>query len=77
MGLSTIRKDSKRLHEKETPEYKDYVNKQFNPKGLKEVWVSDVTQFRFNQKNFYICVILNLYARKVIGHKASLRISSI
>lgn len=76
MGLSTIRKDAKRLYEEETPQYKVYVNQHFNPKHPNEVWVSDVTQFRYNQKTFYICVILDLYAKRVIGYKVSLRNST-
>ena len=35
------------------------------------MWVSDVTHFRYNNKIYYICVILDLYARKVVGYRVS------
>ena len=76
IGLLSMRKDSKSLYDKDKPKYKNYLNQQFNPQRPNEIWVSDVTQFRYNQKTFYICVILDLYARKVIGYKISLRNST-
>lgn len=36
-----------------------------------EVWVSDVTYFRPQNRNHYIYVILDLFSRKVIAHKVS------
>ena len=36
-----------------------------------EVWVSDVTYFSVFNRMYYICVIIDLYARKVIAHKIS------
>ena len=36
-----------------------------------EVWVSDVTYFSLFNRMYYICVIIDLYARKVIAHKIS------
>ena len=48
------------------------LNQQFNVSRPNEVWVSDVTYFRYNERNYYICVIIDLYARKVVGYKISL-----
>ena len=76
MGLSSIRKDAKALYEKDSLRYKNHLNQQFNPEHPNEIWVSDVTQFRFNNKFFYICVIIDLYARMVVGYKVSLRNST-
>ena len=36
-----------------------------------EVWVSDVTYHKFNNMVYYICVIIDLYARKVIAFNIS------
>lgn len=73
MGLASIRQSAKDLYDKETSRYKNHVNQQFDVKKPNQVWVSDVTQFRYNQKNYYICVIIDLFARKVVSYKISQR----
>lgn len=35
------------------------------------IWVSDVTCFKINQNYLYICVILDLFSRKVVAHRVS------
>lgn len=70
MGLVSIRQNAKALYEQEKREfYKNRLKQQFNVKTPNSVWVSDVTYFKCNNKNYYICVIIDLYARKVIGYK--------
>lgn len=70
MGLVSIRQNAKALYEQEKREfYKNRLKQQFNVKIPNSVWVSDVTYFKCNNKNYYICVIIDLYARKVIGYK--------
>ena len=69
MGLVSIRQSSKDLYDKEQRRFKNYLNQQFNTTRPNEVWVSDVTYFRFNNKNYYICAVLDLFSRMVIGYK--------
>ena len=69
MGLISIRQDSKDLYDKEQRRFKNYLNQQFSVTRPNEVWVSDVTCFRFNNKNYYICVILDLFSRMVVGYR--------
>lgn len=69
MGLVSIRQDSKDLYDKEQRRFKNYLNQQFTVTRPNEVWVSDVTCFRFNNKNYYICVILDLFSRMVVGYR--------
>lgn len=76
MGLASIRQNAKNLYDKENSRYKNYVNQQFDVKRPNQVWVSDVTQFRYNQKNYYICAIIDLFARKVVSYKISQRNST-
>ncbi len=73
MCLVSIRQDAKCLYDKEITRYKNHVNQQFDVKRPNQVWVSDVTQFRYNQKSYYICVIVDLFARKVLSYKISQR----
>lgn len=69
MGLVSIRQDSKDLYDKERRQFKNYLNQQFTVTRPNEVWVSDVTCFRFNNKNYFICVILDLFSRMVVGYR--------
>lgn len=69
MGLISIRQDSKDLYDKEQRRFKNYLNQQFTVTRPNEVWASDVTCFRFNNKNYYICVILDLFSRMVVGYR--------
>ena len=76
MGLISIRQDAKSIYDKEQRKLKNRLNQQFNVSKPNEVWVSDVTYFRWNEKNIYICAIIDLYARRVVGHKIGVRIST-
>ena len=69
MGLISIRQASKQLYIDESRKHKNYLNQEFDPEAPNQVWVSDITYFKCNEKSYYICVIIDLYARKVIGYK--------
>lgn len=69
IGLISIRQDAKDLYDKEQRHFKNYLNQQFTTVRPNEVWVSDITYFRLYNKNYYICVVLDLYARAVIGYR--------
>lgn len=77
MGLASIRQDAKRMYDKETAKYKNYLNQQFRTDAPNQVWVSDVTQYRFKNKNYYICAIIDLFARRVVGYMISKRNSTL
>ena len=68
MGLVSIRQRAKALYEQEKRRVPNNVlNQQFTVKRPNSVWVSDVTCYKFGNKIFYICAILDLYARKGVG----------
>lgn len=69
MGISSIRNSAKSDYDKEMRRYKNHLNQEFNTTRPDEVWVSDVTYFRFNEDNYYICVVIDLFARRVVGFK--------
>ena len=75
MGLQSIRHRAKAIYEKEV-KAKNKVNQQFQTARPNEVWVSDVTYFRTPYNSYYICVILDLYSRKVIAHRIALNNST-
>ena len=73
MGLVSIRQRAKALYEQEKRRVPNNVlNQQFTVKRPNSVWVSDVTCYKFGNKIFYICAILDLYARKIVGCRAGL-----
>jgi len=49
------------------PAAPDLVRRNFSPKSKNLVWVSDVTFVRSQIGWFYLCTILDLYSRKVVG----------
>ena len=71
MGITSIRQTSKKLYEDERKKHKNYLNQEFDTLKPNEVWVSDVTYFKFNENSYYICAIIDLFSRMVIGYKIS------
>lgn len=77
LGLLSVRLTAKTLYDREHKKPpKNLLNQQFNVESPNEVWVSDVTQFRFNDKTFYVCAIIDLYARYVVAYRVGLRNST-
>jgi len=77
MHIGSIRSDSKRNYKRFNYEKKnDCLRLNFHAKAPNAVWVSDTTYFKFKGKAYYICAILDLYSRKVIAWKASIKHSS-
>lgn len=72
MSLTSIRQRAKALYEKERKAYcKNRVNQNFTAIAPNQIWVSDVTCYSFQERNYYICVILDLFSRMVVGYKIS------
>ena len=69
MGLVSIRQSAKKLYEDEGRKYKNYLNQEFDTTQPNEVWVSDVTYFKYGENAYYICVIIDLFSRMVVGYK--------
>ena len=69
MGLVSIRQDAKKYYDDNVRQRKNYLNQEFHTNAPNQVWVSDITFFKCNNKQYYICAIIDLYARKVISYK--------
>ena len=67
MGLISIRVYSHYLYNKEFGKYKNYINQFFDADYPNQIWVSDVTYFKYKENPYYICVIIDLFSRKVIA----------
>lgn len=72
MELYSIRSYAKTLYEHNRKKKRENILKQdFNADAPNKVWVSDVTQFNLEQHRFYICVIIDLFSRKVVSYHIS------
>ena len=71
MGLLSVREGAKEFYEKGKNCYNNRLKQQFSVTAPNQVWVGDVTCFRFKEINYYICAIIDLYARAVVGYKVS------
>ena len=70
-GLFSVRSCAKTLYKQQQERKQNILQQQFHVSRPNEVWVSDVTYFSVFNRMYYICVIIDLYARKVIAHKIS------
>ncbi len=77
MNLVSIRNGAKATWKKYDYEPKnDKLNFNFKTDVPNQVWVSDVTYYQYAGKYYYICAIIDLYARKVIACKLSIKHST-
>lgn len=70
-GWFSIRGGAKALYEMNPKRKENILNQQFTVTRPNEVWVSDVTYYTYNRIRYYICVIIDLFARKVVAWKIS------
>ena len=72
LDLRSIRVDSKKQFKK----YQKYrkqnlLEQQFTADRPNQTWVSDITYFKLNDYWLYLCIILDLFSRKIIGYRVS------
>jgi transposase-like protein len=78
MGLKCNRDKPVRKYMPETSKqyYRNKLNREFNQVLPNTAWVSDITYCTAAQKKCYICVIIDLFSRKVLASEVSTSISS-
>ncbi len=54
----------------------NHLKQQFNPNKPNLIWVSDITYVSVAGKFRYVCVVIDLFARKVISYKVSNKIDT-
>ena len=69
LGLESIRMHSKKdyyaLHRK------NKVKRRFDVSAPNTVWVSDITKFKVKGIYYHVCVVMDLFSRRVVGFKIS------
>lgn len=64
--MSTIKPRHSTLHHN-TGEYTNHLQQDFNQKAPNLVWTSDFTYIKANGKWYYLCIVMDLFSRKVIS----------
>lgn len=77
LGLESIRENSKKDYKKRQ-EYqrKNLLEQNFTANRQNEIWVSDITYFKIKDYGIYLCVIIDLFSRKVVGYRVSQKCST-
>lgn len=77
LDLKSIRGDAKRNYKKRQEYLRpNHLKQQFTAKHINQIWVSDITYFKVNDYGIYLCVILDLFSRRVIGYRVSRKSST-
>lgn len=75
MGLCSIRTSAKRNYNIQTKLGRktkgNILNRKFNESKPNKVWVSYITCFKMKNKYYFICIILDLFSRKIIAQHVS------
>ena len=79
MNLKVVMKKPNRRDKNTTPKNifrNNLLKKQFFQDKPNKVWVSDFTEIKINRAKFYLCVILDLFSRRVVAYRLSIRLNS-
>ena len=78
MGLQSIGRHSKKDHRKQAglTNRQNKLQQQFDVSEPNRVWVSDTTLFKVKDKYYYTCVTIDLFSRRVVAHRISLKHST-
>lgn len=75
-GWFSMRKGAKTLYMQSQKKRENLIKQNFQASKINEIWVSDVTICTYKNRKYYLCVIIDLYSRKVISFHISLKNST-
>ncbi len=65
LGISSVSTTAKKEYRKwEKGQNRNFLQQQFQTERPNQVWVSDITVFKFRDKYYYLCVIIDLFHGK-------------
>lgn len=77
LGLHSIRVDAKKQFKRKQQYAKqNLLKREFSADRPNQIWVSDITYFKVKNYWVYLCVILDLYSRKIIAWRVSRHMST-
>ena len=72
LDLRSVRTHAKKQYKKRQQYQKqNLLARNFTADHPNQIWVSDITYFKVNGYWVYLCIILDLFSRKIVGHKVS------
>ena len=73
MGIESIVINSKKEYKKylRLAKKQNHLQRQFQVSEPNRFWVSDVACFKINDKYHYVCIILDLFSRKIVAYGMS------
>ena len=77
LGLYSIRVDAKKqfkLRQQRTKQ--NLLKREFSADHSNQIWVSDITYFKVKSYWVYLCIILDIYSRKIISWRVSRHMST-
>lgn len=72
-GLFSVRAGAKKLYLQNQKRMENLLCQQFSVSKPNEVWVSDVTEIKYRKYKYFICIVLDLFSRKVIAFHISMK----
>ncbi len=77
LGLHSVRVDAKKQFKRKQQYAKqNLLKREFSADHPNQIWVSDITYFKVKSYWVYLCIILDLYSRKIIGWRVSKHMST-
>ena len=77
MGLRSVRTDAKKQFKRKQQYAKqNLLKREFSADHPNQIWVNDITYFKVKSYWVYLCIILDLYSRKIIGWRISRHMST-
>ena len=71
LGLYSIRTDAKKVYKNQMRKKQNLLRRKFTADHPNQVWVSDITYFKIKNAWVYLCAIIDLFSRKVVGYRVS------
>lgn len=69
----SLRKSESTTQKDNSQYYINKLKRVFNQTEPNKYWVSDVTELQVKRNKFYLCVILDLFSRKVVAYRLSVK----
>lgn len=73
--MSTIKPKILKIEESQS-HCTNYLEQKFNPPKPNQVWASDITYIKISGGFAYLCVIMDLFSRKIIAYKVHHKMDS-
>jgi len=77
LGLVSVRENAKSSY-RNRQEYlkRNLLNQEFKTSRPNEIWASDITYFKIKDCAVYLCVIIDIFSRMVVGYRVSRKSST-